>query len=408
MKILRRHGSYGFLYDTETLKFSVVSGPPWPARDRDIDAAPSDQDDVPSAPIRVYLEITRRCNLTCGHCFVSASPTGALGLNGRDWITLMHEMQRMGVIDLRFTGGEVTTRKDWHDILKAAKELGFAVSLNTNGVFDDTASVTALLAELNLEQVTLSLDGLRESHDRIRGIGNFAKTYSALLALRSAGVRTRVNCVLTTDNVSDVPELLDLVAPHVDEVNFFYMRPVGRARGIADKMLDFDRYLQSAVRTLACADQHPNVRIMHREQAIKERSFYDPSQPRPNQEHIHLPSCVTTMNISADGKFWPHGYNTYQSRELSFGQFPNSLSLAWARAPQIQEFRKWQSALLARCKACSLFTKECPGSNIEMEIAAQLGVVEHNPYCTSEVPAPTLSLLQDRRATRLRRHPIRL
>ena len=348
--------------------------------------------DIPSAPVRVYMELTRRCNLTCRHSFVGANPCGSDGMATESWIRLFTDLRKCRVIDLRFTGGEVTTRADWFELLCAAKDMEFAVSLNTNAVFEDQAETIQRLASLDLDQVTVSLDGLERCHDSIRGGGAFEKSLSSLAKMRSKGVKTRVNCVLNKYNVHDVPGILKLVSPYVEEINFFYMRPVGRAKQIASWMLDFDSYLVSARETLELQSTYPDVRIMHREEAIQHRSLR--SQLEAGSPPALLPSCITTMNISCDGRYWPHGYNTYQHQGLSFGGYPEiSLSDAWMNGPKIEIFRRWQGLLLERCYRCHLFGSECPGANIEMEIAAQLNTIASNPYCASTEAAPNCPLV---------------
>lgn len=388
MKILREEVRFGILYDTDTLRFSLV--PPGDSSEHGIFIPLTERpirDDIPSAPVRVYVELTRRCNLTCRHCFVGSSPTASEGLSTDRWLELIDHLRGARVIDVRFTGGEVTTRSDWFRVLAAARAAGFIVSLNTNGVYADPQRIVSQIASLDLHQVTVSLDGLAAIHDEIRGKGTFDATVDALARLRTAGVKTRVNCVLATFNVRDVSKLLDYVAPYVEEINFFYMRPVGRALRLREHMLQYEEYAASTMQAPELRSRYPHIRILHQEQAISDRALVRPDIAAPTVEH--LPSCVTTMNISCDGRYWPHGYNTYQHPALSFGCFPqDGLQQAWLTSARADDFRGWQSELLTRCKRCSLFGRSCPGANIEMELAAQLGVIPANPYCVSAEAAP--------------------
>jgi MoaA/NifB/PqqE/SkfB family radical SAM enzyme len=395
MRILRDEGSHAVLYDTTNLKFEVLDQKPWPDHDSYRLGIPRRQGSlVPSAPIRIYWEITRHCNLKCKHCFVTSSPKLSMGKSTEELMRMLHEMHKIGVIDLRLTGGEVTTRPDWVDLLREAKQLGFVLSLNTNGVYQDPDKTIDDLKQLGLDQVTVSLDGLKDAHDSNRGDGMFEKTFAALCTMKAAGIRTRVNCVLTSINQKDALLLLDQCKPLVEEINFFWMRPVGRGRKLLNQMIDFETYQSSADQILN-VQSITDVRIMHREKAIAEQAIRNSGNSCIDRQKIvkSLPAGFTTMSISAEGGYWIHGYNMYQDKRLCFGRFPDDLESAWHDAPVLAKLRKWQDDLLARCSGCEIFGVTCPGDNLEMEVAVQLGVLDQNPYCTNNSAVPRLELL---------------
>jgi MoaA/NifB/PqqE/SkfB family radical SAM enzyme len=396
MMVFRDEGTFGVLFDHSTLSFEILPSVPRPVADRYIPPRLGFKGvDLLAAPVRVYLEVTRRCNLECTHCFVGSSPRGAVGMSTDSWIDLMLRMKDLHVLDLRFTGGEITTRSDWFELVKAAKDLGFCVSVNTNGVYPKSDDIVKKLSKLALEQVTISLDGLAKNHNKIRGDGNFEKSLCSLRLMYENRIKTRVNVVLTNENVQDASGLLEKVAPFIKEINFFFMRPVGRGQKNKGMMIGFEEYLRSAVEIEERRKDYPEIRILHREQVIKERAFQLPSQPHQSNHDRYLPSCATTMNISSDGRYWPHGYNTYQNRGLCLGKYPSDdLDEVWNRSKVIAEFRAWQARLLHRCERCPLFGRECPGSNIEMEIAVQAGTISKNPYCASPESSPELTLLR--------------
>jgi len=203
MIIFREEHFGGVLFDTDTLRYSLIEGRPATKPDRILLAQelPSRRD-ILSAPVRIYFEITRRCNLSCTHCFVSSSPRAPEGMPTSRAIALLDHMHDMNVIELRITGGEPTTRDDWFQLLSHAQALGFIVSLNTNGVYAEGQRTIDQLLALNLAQVTISIDGIEGGHDQIRGPGTFAASMSSLRKLYAGGACVRVNTVLTRDNIS--------------------------------------------------------------------------------------------------------------------------------------------------------------------------------------------------------------
>jgi radical SAM protein with 4Fe4S-binding SPASM domain len=99
-------------------------------------------------PLDVSLELTHHCNYRCRHCYI---PDFAVpdALTTRKVLSLFEELVDMGTLYLTFTGGEILLRRDWYDIVKRARKLGFVVRLLSNGsridrhVADLIASVDA-------------------------------------------------------------------------------------------------------------------------------------------------------------------------------------------------------------------------------------------------------------------------
>jgi MoaA/NifB/PqqE/SkfB family radical SAM enzyme len=295
----------------------------------------------------------------------------------------------MNVFDLRFTGGEPTFRDDWFQILSRAKALGFALSLNTNGVYPQGSAIIDRLLSLELNQLTVSIDGLAETHDRIRGSGSFDSSMASIERLYRGGAPLRTNTVLTRDNVTEVPQLISLLSPMVREMNFFYMRPVGRAVKLRHQHLDFDQHFRSSQETIALRAGYPNVRIMHFEQSFIERSIIKEELPFADLA-MAPPYGSTTLGLNADGSMWPHGYTPYQASPLfKLGQYPHvNLAWVWHDSPVLDAIRGWLRKLMERCKTCSEYRSRCAGLNFEMEVARSVGHITANPYCISDAPVP--------------------
>lgn len=391
MKIIREEAFGGIVFDTDTLRYRIVDSITDQVADRvvPLDRVPP-RSDILSAPVRVYFEITRRCNLKCTHCFVSASPDGWYGLQTDELFALLDELHRFRVLDIRFTGGEPTAREDWYDILDYAKQLGFAVSLNTNAVYRDVEQTVERFRKLDLNQITVSIDGLEDAHNATRGSGSFRKTLHALGQMSADGLRLRINTVITRRNVKDVPKLVELAAQYVKEINLFYMRAIGRAVGDGDLSLSFEEHYQSALETLALRTRYPDLNIMHFERSFTERSILPDLGKRLGLLPAY-PYGNTVLSVAADGSFWPHGYSPYQWQSLKLGGFPNdSITDIWYNSPKLDALRNWFRALMQRCEKCPVFQIKCAGINFETEIARLVGDIEENPYCISVDPVPPL------------------
>lgn len=199
MKIFREEYFGGILYDTSTLTYKIITdGKDNIKADRFIPLSfRPERTDIISVPVRVYFELTERCNLSCKHCFVGSSPLSKNGMSTSTIFSLLEDMKDAGVINIRFTGGEPTARDDWFDILNYAKSLGLVVSLSSNGVYKDVDKTVSQVASLGLEQVTFSIDGLEANHDHLRGHGSFKSLISTLEKLKETDVNSRLTTVLT-------------------------------------------------------------------------------------------------------------------------------------------------------------------------------------------------------------------
>lgn len=114
----------------------------------------------PSAPYRMDLAITYRCNNNCSHCY-NARSRNFPEMDTASWKKVLEKIWDAGIPHVVFTGGEPTLRDDLPELVAYAGQLGMISGINTNGRrLKDKAFVEALIAAgLDHVQVTL------ESHD---------------------------------------------------------------------------------------------------------------------------------------------------------------------------------------------------------------------------------------------------
>ncbi|MGW5675160.1 radical SAM protein [Streptomyces sp. NPDC003860] len=61
----------------------------------------------------LWLDLTRKCQLNCGHCYNGSGPEGAHGTLAReDWITIVNEAAERGIARVQLIGGEPTLHPD--------------------------------------------------------------------------------------------------------------------------------------------------------------------------------------------------------------------------------------------------------------------------------------------------------
>ncbi|HEY2376119.1 MAG TPA: radical SAM protein [Gemmatimonadaceae bacterium] len=181
----------------------------------------------------VVWRITERCNLACGFCAYDRRLERSRQSADRGTVlafgSALAAYQRAAgdQVLVSWLGGEPLLWTQLEGLtIPFVRELGLRVSVTTNG----TALASGRVCEHILEyydELTVSVDGLGEAHDRVRGwVGGFAvlRRVVPLLAAgrkRGATPRLRVNVVLMRDNVHEFAQLcLELATWGIDEITF--------------------------------------------------------------------------------------------------------------------------------------------------------------------------------------------
>ena len=118
-----------------------------------------------------YLEVqlTWRCNLACAHCYLGEARAVDLPLSL--FASVIREFEHMGGLKLMVSGGEPTLHPAWEEVNALLAGINLRRVLLTNGV--NLGKIP--LEWLNFDEVQISLDGMEQGHDLLRGKGSFIK-----------------------------------------------------------------------------------------------------------------------------------------------------------------------------------------------------------------------------------------
>jgi len=191
---------------------------------------------TPAGPVRsppgpvVIWNLIRRCNLACKHCYSISADTDFPGeLTTAEVFRVMDDLKTFRVPVLILSGGEPLLRPDIFEISKRAKAMGFYVGLSTNGtLIDDT--LIGRIADVGYDYVGISIDGLRDTHDRFRRMaGAYDASLRGVRLCRDAGIKVGLRFTMTRDNAAELPALLDLMAAErVEKFYFSHLNYAGR------------------------------------------------------------------------------------------------------------------------------------------------------------------------------------
>ena len=190
---------------------------------------PTVADRRPRGPVVIW-NLIRRCNLTCKHCYaLSADHDYPDELTTSEVDAVMDDLKAFHVPVLILSGGEPLLRPDIFEIAARAASLGFYVGLSTNGTLIDEP-MAARIAAQGFDYVGISLDGLRETHDRFRRkAGAFDASLAAVRMLRARDVKVGLRYTMTDMNAGDLPALLQLMRDEqVDKFYFSHLNYAGR------------------------------------------------------------------------------------------------------------------------------------------------------------------------------------
>ncbi len=338
--------------------------------------------DILYSPTRIYYETTLQCNIHCKSCFNDSGKPRHGELTTDELVKSLHDLRKANVLDIRFTGGELTRRPDWFLMLKTAKDLGFAVSCNSNGIYSDP-SIPAQFANLGLDQVTISIDGDKEHHEFNRGKNTFDRTLASLQEMNRLGVKLRINTLITKGSLGDARHMLELASHNgVREINFFITRFVGRGRNFGpEELVTFEEYYQMAQEAEKLREEFPNINIIHFEGATIQNSARSGDFDRLGIK-AGPPDGTTRFNILSGGDLYAGGYIPYVDTSYRLGNIKtDDLVEVWQNSPVLEAFRESSRKLEAHCAACPEYAKRCPGPNYELELLRKNDPDINNPYC---------------------------
>jgi pyrroloquinoline quinone biosynthesis protein E len=161
-------------------------------------------------PLALLAELTHRCPLQCPYCSNPLALDRA-ELDTDAWRRVLDEAAAMGVLQVHFSGGEPTARRDLDALVAHAAKRGLYSNLITSGVLIDGPRAQAL-ADAGLDHVQISIQGHEpEAADRVAGSrGAQAKKRAACVAVRAAGMPLTINAVMHRHNLHELDAIIGL------------------------------------------------------------------------------------------------------------------------------------------------------------------------------------------------------
>jgi radical SAM protein with 4Fe4S-binding SPASM domain len=324
-------------------------------------------------------------------------------LTHEEGIKLLDDLRAFNVPAVLFSGGEPLAREDTPELIRYARSIGLQCTLSTNGLLIDD-KMAGLLSEVGLKYAGISVDGVPERHDKLRGMkGAFNKTLEAIDRCRRHNIRVGMRFTVHALNKEDLDPIIDLCVEHdVQRLCVYHLAYSGRggkmqkvdltaqetrevvdtifertralqARGVDLEVLTVDNHADAAYTLLALEKTDPaRAAVVHERLA----------GTGGNRSGCNIAAVDPMGNVHYDQFSWH--YDCGNVRTAPFSQI-------WGDAtdPRLAILRDRRSHLPARCQACR-FVDVCNG-NLRTRAEAATGDwlgMDPSCYLTDEEIAP--------------------
>jgi len=319
----------------------------------------------PGAPTAysVSWNLTRRCNLCCDHCYISAGPGPRRPdeLSTTECLRVMDEIAEINPnIFLILSGGEPLLRPDLPVLAAAGRERGFTVVVGTNGVLLRERQAR-LLRESGVQGVSLSLDSTDPArHDAFRRLpGAWQGAMRATELCRAEGLDFSLHMSVTEWNAEEIPAMIDLARERGATVlNLFFLVRCGRAEGLTDiPASQYEAILTDLVESQRAGHRAGDLLVRAKCAPQYRRLVWERDPASPLLAAYAEGSCPAGKHycrITPEGDVTPSPYmplSVGNLRERSFAEI-------WRSAPVFTDLRA--ARLRGRCGDCE-FSKICGG-----------------------------------------------
>lgn len=156
-------------------------------------------------PSRCIFYLTSMCNLNCKMCFQKVHKRKPRELSFGEIQRFFHNVALSSIL---LVGGEIFTRPDIYDIIDFFNSSVDNVSIQTNATLLDQDGIEILKKMDHVRDIWISIDGLYDVNDIIRGSSTFEHAINVIKALNDSK-RIFINSVILKDNIHQLQQIYD-------------------------------------------------------------------------------------------------------------------------------------------------------------------------------------------------------
>ncbi len=277
----------------------------------------------------LWFHLTNRCNMSCTHCLFSSSPSAEEQISAASVLQLADEAWQTGCRLFALTGGEPLVHPEINTIVRGLLALeGTHVVILTNGLLADRLSA-AFPDDIDRIHLQISVDGIGENHDKLRGKGAFERLTDDIMKLRSRQIPCTLSMCITQSNIADMEHVIEYAADN-GVANVHYMWYFVRGRGTENQFVDPDTLFEALSRAEKKAREY-GVHIDNIE-SLRTRVFSP-----PGTIHDGTTAGWESLAVGPDGHLYPTAA-LVGMQELAT-PIDAGLVDAWMKSPVLERIR---------------------------------------------------------------------
>jgi len=300
-----------------------------------------------NVPLSVEVQVNNACNLRCRHCFqTDYSKTVSLeNINN-----ILKTLYQKKVFMLNLVGGEIFLHPDGLEAIRlACDKYLFSVNVVTNATLIKDSTLEDLAKIKNRPAFLISLEGVGDYNDTIRGKGVFEKVSKVIDKLLLKGFYVEISCTLNSENIKNYKELIDFADEKKIPCNFNLFKPFKPAQ--SNLVLKPEEYFDFILKIQKYQQNGLEVGVTNA--AIEGLSS--------GRERDVCRAGVTGMTVDVDGYLLPcallYEADFYKKHQLP--KFSDHFDKDWREHHIFKNFRNHD---LRECQACAyLFSGKCEG-----------------------------------------------
>jgi radical SAM protein with 4Fe4S-binding SPASM domain len=149
------------------------------------------------------LQITNKCNLRCKHCFINPAERNINELSVKRIKNILKEFEQMQGLRVLITGGEPFLHSKFEQINEMLPQFFLRKVLFTNGILLNKEKIK----RLNVDEIQISIDGLEDAHDSLRGKGTYRSAMKAVQRSLDHGLHVSIATMVHPGNLRDFDEM---------------------------------------------------------------------------------------------------------------------------------------------------------------------------------------------------------
>lgn len=343
--------------------------------------------DALSAPSKVYIEITRRCNLNCKNCYNRSSREDS-EIPFDKIKSLIDLFAQKGVFEFRITGGEPTSHPKLFEVIKYAHQAGLVVSLSTNCIF--SPAIVQKIKDSGVKTIITSLDGDKKYNDSIRGKGTYDVILRNLADLRmDKSLLLKVNMTLDKKNYKMLETVSKVCAEiGVNVINTNPLKLTGRADSRSRKTLSKEQMYAVVKQVSRIRKKYP----------VKVQTYFDiidescSSSKEVVSSLFNKVSCAAGIEVAAvnpagdvygcvvspgSGYGLPVDKKLFVAGNLGSDDFMS----IWLDSSRWVAYRDFSVNKCKDCLSCKHYSKSCFGNCIVTSYVHNGRLDAPDPYC---------------------------